>query len=124
LAEQASAGDDVAAIGRLAQDRFDLAFYDDALQLARQAARLAPDDPRYQVLAGDAAIKLGLNVDAASAYARARVLRPGDPSIRARLDRLLPTARRPTPPPDAPRPRRIPIETADPYADDVETDAR
>jgi serine/threonine protein kinase len=109
---------EVAAIGALAQDQFDLAFYYDALRLARQAARLAPDQARYQLLAGDAAVKLGLNADAAAAYARARVLQPGDASIRARLDRLLPTARS-LPPAEPPRRRTLPIETIDPYAADL-----
>jgi tetratricopeptide (TPR) repeat protein len=110
---------DAVPIATRAQDQFEMAVYDDALRLARQAARMAPDDANYQVLVGDASFKLGLHADAAAAYARAGILRPGDPSIRARLDRLLSTVR-PAVPAEARRPRPPSIETTDPYAADLE----
>ncbi len=66
---------DAEAVAALAEVRFERALYREAMQLASRAARLAPRTARYQVLLGDACFKLGLQVEADAAYARARQLR-------------------------------------------------
>jgi hypothetical protein len=76
------------ALAALAEVRFERARYKEALLLAERAVRAAPDNPRYLVLLGDVSFKLGLEADAAAAYARARVMRPDDAEIRARFDRV------------------------------------
>jgi eukaryotic-like serine/threonine-protein kinase len=108
---------DAAALASLAEVRFELALYQDALSFARRAARLAPDVAKYQVLVGDASFKLGLDAEATAAYARARVLEPGDASIRARLDRVLPPPRS-VPRAEGAKPRMRDIVIDDPYAAD------
>jgi serine/threonine-protein kinase len=114
---QPAASGDAAALASLAEVRFELALYEDALSFARRAARLAPDVAKYQVLVGDASFKLGLDADATAAYARARVLEPDDASIRARLERMLPPPRS-TPRAETAKPRMRPIVIDDPYAED------
>jgi tetratricopeptide (TPR) repeat protein len=84
------------ALAALAEVRFERARYKEALLLAERAVRSAPDNPKYLVLLGDISFKLGLEADAAAAYARARVMRPDDAEIRARFDRVA------GPPSDAP----------------------
>jgi tetratricopeptide (TPR) repeat protein len=76
------------ALASLAGVRFERARYKEALLLAERAVRIAPDNAKYLVLLGDVCLKLGLEADAAAAYARARVLKPDDAEIRARFDRV------------------------------------
>jgi tetratricopeptide (TPR) repeat protein len=76
----------VEVVAALAEVRFEMARYKEALLLAQKATRLAPDNAKYQVLLGDVSFKLGLASDAAAAYARARFMKPDDAGIKARFE--------------------------------------
>jgi serine/threonine protein kinase/Flp pilus assembly protein TadD len=75
-------------LATLAEVRFERARYKEALPLVERAVRTAPDNPKYLVLLGDVCLKVGLEADAAAAYARARVVRPDDAEIRERFDNV------------------------------------
>ena len=76
------------AFGALAEAEFELARYGRALAHARRAATLAPRNPSYRVLVGDACFKLQRLREAAEAYTQAAILAPHDTAVQARQARV------------------------------------
>lgn len=76
------------AVTGLAQVAFERARYEDALQYARQGAKLAPKSAAARLVLGDAYFKLLRYRDALVEYELARRLAPSDPSVTNRLRQL------------------------------------
>jgi Flp pilus assembly protein TadD len=66
---------------------FERARYSEAMDYARQAARLAPAAARHQVILGDSYYKLSRFEEAVKAYEKAETLAPKDSSIKERRER-------------------------------------
>jgi Flp pilus assembly protein TadD len=58
------------------------------MDFARRASRLAPKNPKYLVLTGDAYFKLLRYDDALRSYDKARALAPSDEEVASRLERV------------------------------------
>jgi serine/threonine protein kinase len=74
--------DNVEALAGRAEAEFENAKYDAALRSARSATRKNARVPKYHVLLGTAAFKLGRYDEALKAYERAQTLAPDDRGIR------------------------------------------
>jgi tetratricopeptide (TPR) repeat protein len=74
--------ENVEALAGRAEAEFENAKYDAALRSARAATRRSARVPKYHVLLGTAAFKLGRFDEALKAYERAQSLAPDDRGIR------------------------------------------
>ncbi len=76
------------AVGGLAEVSFEYARYEEALDFAKQAVRLAPRGTRHVMFLGHTYFKLGKYQDAKATYERAAVLAPSDELIKSSLARV------------------------------------